>query len=67
MPSYQNSPILGPFYNIWLTKRLSCTALSIVQALKMLDIVIMELTDTSVFVWKTSVIQIASKGEAILI
>ena len=39
MPSYQNSPILGPFITFWLTKRSACTALSIVQVLKMLDII----------------------------
>ena len=59
MPSYQNSPILGPFYNFLLTERFPCTILSIVQVLKMLDIienmVIMELTDIPVLFEKIGV------------
>ena len=56
MPSYQNSPILGSFYNFLVHWKVRLQILSIVKVLEMLDIieniVIVELTDIPVFVWK---------------
>ena len=55
MPSYQNSPILGPFYNFLVQWKVSLQILSIVKVLEMLDIIeniIVELPDIPVFVWK---------------
>ena len=52
-PLIRRAPSYDPFITFWPTKMFACTALSIVQVLKMLDIieniVFMELTDVPLF------------------